>query len=277
MLPAHDSDFAAVPDSGPRLVLSQGHLNLLGNCPRKFQHLYLDQLSLPQLPEDQSRQELGTQFHRLMQQRELGLPIAPLIQAEPHLERWFRAFQESPPTMLSGERQSEHRRTLVQQGYLLVAVYDLLIQAPEQAQILDWKTYARPRNPEWLRQHWQTRLYPYLLVATSDYAPEQVQMTYWFAEAKTQDPAAPHSLTFAYHQSLHDQTHRDLSQMLENLTQWLADYEQGGAFPQVAIAAGHCHTETTACNFAIRCQRQQEQAQRQSLLLDLEAIAEIPL
>lgn len=264
-------------DPPPLLHLSQGQLNLLATCPRKFQHLYLEQLGLPQLPEDQSRQGLGTQFHQLMQQRELGLPIARLIQADPNLERWFGNFEASPPAMLRGDRQSEHRRTLVWQNYLLVAVYDLLIQTPQQAQILDWKTYARPQNPKWLRQNWQTRLYPFLLAETSAYAPDQIQMTYWFAESRGQSEAEPHSLTFAYNQHLHQQTQQDLHQILTHLTQWLAAYAQGHPFPQVAIGAGHCYGETTSCSFAMRCDRQRQQPDPPPLPLDLHGIEEICL
>jgi len=57
------------------LRLSQGHLNLLETCPRKFQHTYLEQLNSPANPEHEERQTLGSRFHLLMQQREMGLPI----------------------------------------------------------------------------------------------------------------------------------------------------------------------------------------------------------
>lgn len=232
------------------LQLSQAHLNLLTTCPRKFQHIYLEQLHAPQSPQQQARQTLGARFHWLMQQQELGLAVTGFIQADPDLQRWFASFDQAPPQMLVGERHSEYRQTLVWQDYLLVSVYDLLILGPHQAQILDWKTYPRPQNPEWLQQNWQTRLYPYLLVEASDYAPGQVSMTYWFSES-SQNEGQSQSLTFAYSDSLHDQTRQDLTQILNQLTSLLKAYGQCEQLPQIETAA-NCPD----CSFVIRCQRQ---------------------
>ncbi|MEL6502777.1 MAG: PD-(D/E)XK nuclease family protein, partial [Cyanobacteria bacterium J06623_1] len=57
------------------LRLSQGQLNLLETCPRKFQNTYLEQLRPPANPEYEEKQLLGSRFHLLMQQREMGLKI----------------------------------------------------------------------------------------------------------------------------------------------------------------------------------------------------------
>ena len=269
-----------VDDAQTCWQLSQGHLQLLTACPRKFQHLYLDQLAAPRLEAPQTPQRLGRQFHQLMQQQDLGLDVHPIVAAHPDLARWLAAFAQAPPPMIAGDRHSEHQCTLLQQGYVLVAVYDLLIQGTQQAQILDWKTYRRPRNPDTLRQHWQTRLYPYLLAATSPYPPEQITMTYWFAEADPDRPAAERFLTFPYNQTWHQQTQQDLTHHLEQLSQWLRHNDQGQPFPQVPLAAGQCYTEHTQCDFVGRCQRQQEQAAvlaATEALVDVGAIAEIPL
>jgi hypothetical protein len=262
--------------------ISQAHLNLLAVCPRKFQHVYLDQLGLPQIPEEQERLDLGNRFHLLIQQRELGLPIESLVQADTQLQRWFDAFNQTPPQILSGERQSEHRRVLHFQSYLLVGVYDLLVLGEQQAQILDWKTYSRPQNQQWLKQSWQTRLYPYILAETSDYLPEQICMTYWFAESKGKRNAEPHSLTFPYNTALHEQTRQDLAQALGNLAGWLETYYEGGLFSQVAVEAGQCYRddgEASSCRFAIRCQRNTESNKLNVSTFDndIGSIQELPL
>lgn len=254
------------------LSLSQAHLNLLTTCPRKFQHVYLEQLNAPQSPQQQARQTLGARFHWLMQQQELGLAVTAFIQADPDLRRWFAAFTQTPPRMLAGERHSEYRQTLIWQDYLLVSVYDLLILGPQQAQILDWKTYSRPQNPQWLRQNWQTRLYPFLLVETSNYAPHQVSMTYWFAESSQQEGQS-HSLTFAYSDTLHEQTRQDLTRILNQLTDWLQADRQGEGLPQVETAANHCPD----CSFVIRCQRQLDQSPQSLPTAKIATIPEIPL
>jgi len=265
--------------------LSQAHLSLLTTCPRKFQHVYLDQLGLPTIPEEQERQVLGTHFHQLMQQRELGLPIENLVQADPHLQRWFEAFTNSPPQMLTGSRHSEHRRSLCFQHYLLTGVYDLLILGQQQAQILDWKSYARPQNPQLLQQNWQTRLYLYLLAETSHYRPEQISMTYWFAEPRA-NGTEPHSLNFTYTAALHNRTHQDLEQLLSNLTNWLETYSRGDLFPQVPVEIGECDgrrnegnfvSEVLGCRFAIRCQRQSHDRLDIAAPAPLDQIPELPL
>lgn len=260
--------------------LSQGQLNCLTACPRKFQHLYLDQLGLPQFEVPQDQPRLGKQFHQLLHQKALGIDISPLAQTHPQLQQWLTIFAQEPPPMIVGEHHSEHLRSLLMQDYLLIAVYDLLIQGPQQAQILDWKTYQRPQDPDKLRLNWQTRLYPFLLAATSSYRPEQISMTYWFAEVPPHRPATDHLLTVPYSQEMHQQNQQDLSHLLDQLSQWFTGYEHGESFPQVPIAAGQCYTSKTVCNFVSRCQRQQEQTEalaETEELEDVAAIAEVSL
>ncbi|MBW4519483.1 MAG: PD-(D/E)XK nuclease family protein [Scytolyngbya sp. HA4215-MV1] len=271
------------------MQLSQGQLNLLETCPRKFQHTYLEQLGILTTPEQQERLLAGSRFHQLMQQRELDLPIAPLLQADPQLQGWYTAFAQSAERILSLDlkencitmRQSEYPLSLefsvpweqangvpATQNYLLVVVYDLLIWGEHQARILDWKTYPRPQNGQWLQQDWQTRLYPFVLAETSDYLPEQISMTYWFFQAHG-EPAQggqaqndwvsnlePQSLNFPYSATQHEQTRQDLTHLLSHLAQWLYEYQQGVPLPQVPVAKGVCQS----CSFAWRCQRKEENA-----------------
>jgi len=235
--------------------LSQGHLNLLAACPRKFQYAFLDQLSSPNLTEQQERQTQGAQFHLLLQQWQLGLPIAPLTQADPQLDQWFTAFESASPEILAlpGSdslpiQQAEHERTLECQGYLLTMRYDLLLAGDRHAKILDWKTYPRPQNARHLAANWQTRLYLYGLAETSPYEPEQLSMAYWFFQA-TQAAATPQSLSFSYDRTQHDRTRQDLTNLLQQLTDWLSQYAAGESLPQLGIA----HRECDRCNFFPRC------------------------
>ena len=69
-------------------------------------------------------------------------------------------------------------------------------------------------------QHWQTKLYLYVLAETSDYLPEQISMTYWFVKL----PKKPQSLAIAYDTKQHQQNHQQLSYLLEQLDQWLELY-----------------------------------------------------
>jgi hypothetical protein len=273
------------------LTLSQAHLSLLDGCPREFQYRILDRLSGPIEPEVQSRLAWGAMVHRLIEQQSLGLDLGPLLQLHPEfrspLERLGRSIGPSgagfPVASSSADRYySEHPRQLQLGGFALMAVYDGLLLTAERAEIFDWKSYAQPRRSAALIDHWQTRLYLYLLVETSDYRPDQVAMTYWFVGESpgelarespdpvlnpvlnpVLDPAAT-CLRVTYDDRQHQQTQRDLLERLARLARWLADYgvaqDNGGSitdqpiqirgFEQVADRS-RCGT----CAFVARCGR----------------------
>jgi hypothetical protein len=236
------------------LRLSQSSLDLWATCPRKFQHIYIDQLATYTLPEERSRQRLGSQFHALVQQWQLGLPVEPLAEGDRPLQRWLDTFIQAAPEIFGGDsgttQLSEHTRTLEFDGALVTVVYDLLILGQTQAQILDWKTYARPRDPQPLLHNWQTRLYLFVLVETSAYSPEQIAMVYWFFPS-TEDAAKAQTLSIAYSHEQHEQTRRSLHQVLAELGQQWAAYQQGQPLPQVPWPSPLCQD----CSFARRCDR----------------------
>ncbi len=268
--------------------LSQQHLNLLTTCPRKFQHLYLDNLSVPTTSAEQERLNWGSQFHLLMQQRELGLPIESLMLENQEMQHCFDNFSQAAPEILNSKtqdnvilRQAEHTRSINFNRYILTVIYDLLIAENKQAQIFDWKTYSHPQNKKKLAQDWQTRLYLYTLVETSNYLPEAVSITYWFIQPKSQ--SLPYKLKFSYNQQAHKKTEQDLQEILDNLTYWLKHYEEKGTeFPQVQILDS-CHT----CQFATHCQRFSELYDKQAyiestdistdIIFNLDSIPEISI
>jgi hypothetical protein len=258
------------------LRLSQGQLNLLERCPRQFQHTYLEQLNSPANPEHEEKQTLGSRFHLLMQQREMGLPINSLLQADTQLQSWISAFANAAPEILTSAtdnqtfRESEHYRTLQVQNYLLTVIYDLLIADHQQAQILDWKTYPKPPDKRNLAQNWQTLLYLYVLAETSEYLPENISMTYWFVQTE----GRPQNIKFTYSNRQHQQTAKKLNLLLNNLTTWLELYQQGQPFPQVVESSKACNY----CQFAIRCQRTQATDEStKGSLPNIDSIQEISL
>lgn len=264
------------------MQISQGLLNI-ATCARKFQYLYLDQLSVPISAEQQDRLDWGTRFHLLMQRHTLGLPLdgfetaaEPINAAEYQMLRSVdRLIQSSPDLFRSqpdSQRYSEHRRTLSYQGHILTVVYDLLILTPDRAQIIDWKTYPRPQSADRLQHHWQTQLYLYVLVETSQLPPEQVTMTYWFvhtdptltnstltnpdsanpdsANPDSQDSQRPQSLQFSYSTTWHQQIQQQLAALLEQVDRWTAAYTQGNSLPQ----SGKLSQQCDRCAFQQRCQ-----------------------
>ncbi|ELS00191.1 PD-(D/E)XK nuclease family protein [Gloeocapsa sp. PCC 73106] len=206
--------------------LSQGQLNLLATCPPMFQRNYLEQLTLPISPEQTERVNWGNRFHLLMQQRELNLPIEPFLAEDPEMERSLTALIQAAPELFQDHsytwRGAEHPRTLAYQGYLFTVIYDLLLLNPKSAQIIDWKTYLKPKNRAELAANWQTRLYLYVLAETSAYLPPEISLTYWFVQL----PHQPQSLTFNYNLDQHQRTEQDLTRLLTQLNQWLEAYEQ---------------------------------------------------
>ncbi len=234
------------------LRLTQGHLTLLATCPRKFQHLVLDQLGTPDAIEQQARLLQGARFHQLLQQWWLQLPIAPLLQSDAQMQGWFQSFEQVAPQILdpATAQQPESDRSLSLAGYLLTVRYDLLMLGTHHAKILDWKTYPRPQATRWLEQNWQTRLYPFILAETSNYAPEQIAIVYWFFQADVTETTPSH-LTLTYDRTKHAATRQDLTRLLTQLTTWLEQYQAGVPFPQVGWEAAAC----AHCSFAARCDR----------------------
>lgn len=253
------------------LRLSQNHLMVVDNCPRQFQYLYLDQIggigrgeSLPLV--------WGSQFHQLMLQQDLGLPLpAPDDPAaDPELSRCIRGLKAAAPELFEASLigQSEYPISAVVQGHTLVAVYDRLILGGDRAIIYDWKTYAQPPSATELADHWQTRLYLYLLAEVGHYAPEHLSMVYWFVRLSPDHPK-PTSVTLPYSVERHERTDAELTQKLQQLNQWLELYDRH-ALPQVPIDSPHCRT----CAFAVCCDRLPSQRAAQRLLA-LDSVDEV--
>ncbi len=251
VLQEHKSTMTAI---SPITSISQGHLNIWETCQRKYQYKYLEELSLPEA--DSSSQEkklLGSNFHLLMQQKELGLDVSSLASSDPKLQAWLEAFEHQPPAMIEGDRLCEHRRTLEmtiemslhhsdnrdrnQAYFVLTAIYDFLILSDRNAQILDWKTHQVAIAFDKLKTNWQTRLYLYLLAKTTNYAPEQLSMTYWFANTAE-------SVIIDYSQAEYISTETQLKQILTEINQAIN-------YPKLPLHSSNCNH----CEFRDRCDR----------------------
>ncbi|OIP77836.1 MAG: hypothetical protein AUK48_03080 [Oscillatoriales cyanobacterium CG2_30_44_21] len=237
-------------------TISQGHLNIWERCRREYQYRYLEELNLPEADlVGKQNLLLGANFHLLMQQKEMGLDVAELAGSHANLQSWLAAFEQQPPAMIAGDRLCEHRRTLEvsanlpmslhhihnhdhgQGCFVLTAIYDLLILGDRQGQILDWKTHQVAISKAKLQKNWQTRLYLYLLAKTTNYAPEEISMTYWFANAAE-------SVIINYSQADFDQTERQISQILTEI-------RDTDNYPKLLSGNSNCRR----CEFRDRCDR----------------------
>lgn len=176
---------------------SQGSLQDFVDCQRRFQLRYLLEIAWPAVPaepylENEQHLRLGALFHLMAQQHVLGVDEARLTamaQEEP-LAGWWQNYLHQrpvmagalfPETVLSAPfGQTAQRR--------LLAKMDLVAVADGRATIYDWKTSRRRPPRAWLADRLQTRVYPYLLVQAGaelnggqPFAPQQVEMIYWFA------------------------------------------------------------------------------------------------
>ncbi|MEL7506955.1 MAG: PD-(D/E)XK nuclease family protein [Cyanobacteria bacterium J06554_1] len=255
----------------PVISLSQAHLTLLESCPRRFQYIFNQSLAVPPKPAGQEAALWGSQFHLLMQQQFLGIPIDVMSTAHGDMTAKVEALRQQAPQLFhSGPderlRQSEHQRTLAFNGYLFTVIYDLLVLTDSSGLIVDWKTYLKPPLQQYLAQDWQTRLYLYVLAETSHLNPEQLTMAYWFVRHRNDrgEDLPPSDYRFAYSLQQHDQTRAELLR----LTDQLSALRQSNAFPQTSVLE-----RCGRCPFQIRCQRLDEP----SLPLDLEDIEEISL
>lgn len=204
--------------------LSQAHLERLQRCPPEFQALYLEQLTTPTDPAYLAGQQWGSQFHRAMQQLQLGLSLEQ-IAPDGELQKSLQALLTAQPHLLTPANQAaEYRRTLTLGEFLLTIICDWITFGPDGLHIYDWKTYRQPQQSDHLKNHWQTKLYLYVIATTSHYRPEQLAMTYWFiAPGET-----PQSLTFQYSEPWHQQTHQELTALLQQLQHDLGQYRQRG-------------------------------------------------
>ena len=257
--------------------LSQTQLNLLETCPPHFQQIFLDQLGTPIQPDQLIKGEWGNRFHQLMQQKELNLSIDNIFTEDSQLNHSIKALIEASPEIFESSenswREAEHRRTLQIDNYLLTVIYDLLIVKEKEAQILDWKTYLQPENPQKLAKNWQTRLYLYVLTETSEYLPEELTMTYWFVKL----PTKPQKITFSYNEKLHQKTKEDLNILLENLTQWIDNYSiEKVPFPHIPNCEKKCPFYNKKISTLYSYNNQEELLQSNWEIL-LNEIEEIPL
>lgn len=207
--------------------VSASALQAYMDCPLRFYLRYILGLRWP-APADgniralEARFERGRQFHRLVQQRIVGVP-RPVLDEEAvrlDLEEWWHSFVHHDPTLALLDSVLMPEITLtapIGDGYRLLARYDLLSWDGDRIRIMDWKTNTR--RPAKARIQALTQSYVYRLVAASaasnvvsaPVAPEQVEMIYWFT-------AAPHDPeVLRYTSKLHERSVERFANLLVEL------------------------------------------------------------
>jgi CRISPR/Cas system-associated exonuclease Cas4 (RecB family) len=193
-----------------RFTFSQSSLQDYADCPRRFQLRYIEQLTWPAVEmepalENERRQQEGLLFHRLAQQRLLGLPEEKLARLAntPDLGRWWSNWQDFRSLADFGSLYPELTLSAPLGEHRLLATYDLVaVQPGPKACIYDWKTYRKRPRDEWMAARLQTRVYRALLIQAGahlnngqSFAPEQVEMIYWYADFPAEPARFPYTAT----------------------------------------------------------------------------------
>ena len=214
-------------------VFSQASLQDFVDCRRRFQNRYLLGIRWPALPAEPPQSmdhllRLGTAFHRLVQQHQLGIPaerLHAMIQADSELGAWWKNYLAQGLHGLPERHFPEVRLRGSFGGHSIVATFDLLAIDPgHQAVIVDWKTSRHRPSPEHMDRRLQTKVYPALMVqsgagfnAGQDVNPEMVRMRYWFPEHPNQP------IEFQYDQARYE---RDID-LLEHLVREVVETPEG--------------------------------------------------
>ena len=212
--------------------LSQSSLQDFVDCPRRFELRYLKKLNYPAaqtepILENEKHMQEGAQFHRLVHEHLLGMPVEKLhlLANTPKLRRWFENYLNADLRLADYTLHPEFTLSAPLGNLRLVAKYDLVavqknegMRGASQVIILDWKTYRRRPRDEWLATRLQTRVYRSLLVQSGAYLnegvpfkPEQLEMIYWFADFPN-EPAR-----FKYDATLFNRDWETLAKLTEEI------------------------------------------------------------
>jgi CRISPR/Cas system-associated exonuclease Cas4 (RecB family) len=217
-----------------QLQFSQSNLQDYVDCARRFELRYLMRLRYPAVeaePIDEHEQhvQMGEEFHRLVNQHLIGIPVDKLTRAinDDTLKQWWMNYLQYGLTDLpTGERYPELKLYTSIGGYRLMAKYDLLaFNVGEKFVIMDWKTSHQRTKRDVLMRRLQTIVYRYVLVEAGKQfnrgvtiQPEQVEMVYWFP----QYPQQPEKFNYDHEQ--HEQARNYLTNLMDEI-QTRSQYE----------------------------------------------------
>ena len=195
---------------------SQGSLQDYVDCPRRFQLKYIERLAWPAVEvepaiENENYLQMGSAFHRLVQQYLLGVPAEKLNQQaarDVYLARWWENFLDAEKGLpgltnrVGFARHPEFSLSIPMGEFRLGGKFDLLAVMEGQFTIYDWKTSRKQPKREWVAKNLQTRVYPYLLAKAGaqintgkEIEPDQITMIYWYANFPTAPLRFPYSAT----------------------------------------------------------------------------------
>ncbi len=122
-------------------------------------------------------EKLGGEFHLIMQQIGLGLPVELFLKAYPQIDKWVEAAK--PFLDIPGSKQWNASAQYLYKSQLLYANYDLIIHQEKQIIGLDW-TIQKPSKFQLLENSFHTQLRLFLLYEKTQLSAEDISLVYLF-------------------------------------------------------------------------------------------------
>ena len=194
------------------LQLDANMLRLLAADPQKFQQDFIEPqclLTPSNLVEDQKEIE---RFRLVLQQLLLGLPVEPLLQADPKIAAWIDRVLPIASVPARTKQVNTWRQKLIQ-GALIIAHYDLLILNDEKAIAVNWRSDRNIPQLGQLEKSWEAQLQLFLLVETEEILPTNASLIYFFFDSDK----SPTLERFSYTQEKHDAFKQRLEMALSKL------------------------------------------------------------
>ncbi len=178
---------------------SQKSLQDFVYCRRLFKYRYIDRINWPAVELDpvnelELRAKSGADFHRAVHQYFAGVSEEKIEDylVDSSLKKWWDNFKISIIKNLDEADKflPEVRLYSVIQGFRVIAKLDLVAIKPDGRWIIyDWKTSKIRYKSGVLGEHFQSKVYPYILFCAGKHLcpskriePDQLKMIYWFAE-----------------------------------------------------------------------------------------------
>ncbi|NMF65956.1 hypothetical protein DP113_33840 (plasmid) [Brasilonema octagenarum UFV-E1] len=122
-------------------------------------------------------EKLGGEFHLIMQQIGLGLPVELFLKAYPQIDKWVEVAK--PFLDIPGSKQWNTEAQYLYKSQLLYANYDLIIYQEKQVIGLDW-TIQKTSNFQLLENSFHTQLRLFLLHERTQLSASEISLVYLF-------------------------------------------------------------------------------------------------
>ncbi|KAB8314265.1 hypothetical protein SD81_037610 [Tolypothrix campylonemoides VB511288] len=122
----------------------------------------------------------GSQFHLIMQQIGLGLPVEPFLERYPQIASWVDKVK--PFLNLPGSKEWNAELQYYYQSNMIYSQYDLVVYGENQVIGFDW-TIQKPTKFETLEEKYQTQLRLFLLHQKTVLRYDSVSLIYLFVNS----------------------------------------------------------------------------------------------